>query len=279
MQCPGLCSYPGGRHQCHARSVSTVNKELHSPTLCRMRHVPMTRRSVSWLEGSILPGPALLLFLHMPKTGGSSAVSIVSSLPGWTRHCPHWRGNRHGKLIVSALAEPLRGSELAHSWDSPGNKLSIFAWRQSRVPGRLRPGLSSTDVRSFSPPQRFERGAGPRQAGEVCSREGPSAPWPRAPLRGAPCPLHRSCEWPRTVKKNIGASRSPWRPSQVGVPGGDGKPAYFSSVGVSRWARRATSPLDRPALTRTAPTSHASRAHWCLKASAFELAARGDSAP
>ena len=120
-------------------------------------------------------------------------------------------------------------------------------------PGRLRPGLSiSYDVRSFSPPQRFERGAGPRQAGEVCSREGPSAPWPRAPLIGAPCPLHRSCEWPRTVKKNIGASRSPWRPSQVGAAGGDGKPAYFSSVGVWRWARRATTSLDRSTLTRTA---------------------------
>ena len=31
MQSPGLCSYPGGKHQCHARSVSTANKELHSP--------------------------------------------------------------------------------------------------------------------------------------------------------------------------------------------------------------------------------------------------------
>ena len=28
-----VCSYPVGRHQCHARSVSTVNKELHSPQL------------------------------------------------------------------------------------------------------------------------------------------------------------------------------------------------------------------------------------------------------
>ena len=80
------------------------------------------------LAGSIVPGPALLLFLHLPKTGGSSAVSIVSSLPGWRRHCPHWHGHRYGGLIVSALAEPLglsNGTRAANS--------TLFAWRQSRV--------------------------------------------------------------------------------------------------------------------------------------------------
>ena len=44
MQCPGLCSYPGGRHQCHARSVSTFNKELHSPNRAS-RHISL--KSVS----------------------------------------------------------------------------------------------------------------------------------------------------------------------------------------------------------------------------------------
>ena len=71
--------------------------------------------------------PALLLFLHVPKAGGSTVKSVVAALPGWQLHCPHWQGDRYGNRIVDALADALDPSA------RPAAAGRLFDWRTARV--------------------------------------------------------------------------------------------------------------------------------------------------
>ena len=73
--------------------------------------------------------PALLLFLHLPKTGGTVMKSVVSALPGWKLLCPHWRGDSYGRRIVAALADALD----PHAQPALASSHRLFAWREARV--------------------------------------------------------------------------------------------------------------------------------------------------